>query len=241
MPSAAPFSSAPSCAGRLRLVGGFFLRLVLWYGLAIALITLSPAFQRGYAAFFRTYAGAVFGSFHLSGRTEWVPAAGHGDSDTEVKLRNVRVPGQVATANCDSRRMGYAPLSLIVVLILATPLPWRRRGIAMIWGLLAVHLFITLRLEILLLFNFCFDIPTRLYAPSPFWRGVLGQVFWVIVYAFPSAFIGPTVLWVLVTFRRGDWGHFFGTRPDRPVDSSTSRSPRGGPADPGRRARASTY
>ena len=212
VPSAAPLSSALGSAGRLRLVGGFFLRLLFWYGLVIAMITLWPAFQRGYAAFFRAYAGGVFDSFHLSGRTEWVPAAGHGDFDTEVKLRNVRVPGLVAKTYCGSRRMGYAPLSLIVALILATPLPWRRRWIAMLWGLLAVHLFIALRLEIMLLSNFCGDIPLRLYTPTPFWRGVLHEVSWVIAGAFPSAFIGPAVLWVLVTFRRGDSERWIGPR-----------------------------
>lgn len=205
VPSAAPLSCARSAAGRLRLVGGFFLRLVFWYCLAIAPITLWPAFQRGYAAFFRTCAGGVFGSFHISGRSEWVPAVGQGDYDTTVKLWNVRMPRFDGTIYCDSRRMGYAPLSLIVALILATPLPRRRRRIAMLWGLLAVHLFIALRLEIMLLDYFCADLPLRLYTPTPFWRAVLHEVFAVIAFSFPSAFIGPAVLWVLVTFRRGDW------------------------------------
>lgn len=199
--------------GQLRLVGGFFLRLLFWYVLLTLLSRYSPLVKESYAAAFRACARTVFATFHVDGRTEWLPTTEAGEFDTEVRLRNARVPDIEGGTHCDSRRMAYAPLSFIAALVLATPLPWRRRLIALFWGLLAVHLFIVLRLELILLYAFCEDSPARLYAPSPFWSNVLYHAFEALAGSFPSSFIVPTMLWALITFRRGDLERWCSPRP----------------------------
>lgn len=98
----------------------------------------------------------------------------------------------------------YIYVAFMIALIIASPIPWRRRTWALLWGLIAVHVFMVIRLGLLVaqLLN-CKQV--SLLTLSPFRQRLLllaGQVF--VINILPS-FVVVIVLWALLSFRRSDW------------------------------------
>jgi hypothetical protein len=104
-----------------------------------------------------------------------------------------------------SRYTGYAPLALTLALILATPLPWKRRTAAACWGALLATLFVVfvpavqayplyLRKEHHLVFN---SIPS-LFPPWQTFVYTLSKITrWATFY-----YIAPFLIWITVAVRR---------------------------------------
>ncbi len=68
--------------------------------------------------------------------------------DTQMLLRNRR-DSLKRDVSLSSRRIAYMPTAFLIALTLATPVPWARKRIAMLWGLIGVHINIAARLAIL--------------------------------------------------------------------------------------------
>ncbi len=184
-----------------RRIAWFLVRLVLSYAVLIA---PWPVVPEAYAAAYRTVSNVVFGSFGAEGVVHFRKPLGPSAMDTEIAIRRRSSP-DVGTTSHSARFTGYVPTALVIALILATPLPWSRRGKALLWGMLLVHVFIALRQEINLLHWFSGDSPWCLYQPGPFWSSVLKRAFGAIVVSPTLSFIVPIFIWILATFRRADW------------------------------------
>ena len=125
--------------------------------------------------------------------------------DTVMVLRKARVP-QVGHLTTSSRYIGYSPTAMLVALVLATPIPWRRRGIAMLWGMALVHAFIALRLTLTLAANgFAADKGYALFSPGAFWSGVLGRAETLLSDDPSVSFVVPMMIWFVVIGRRWFW------------------------------------
>ena len=115
----------------------------------------------------------------------------------------------VASTRYMSRDAGYGPAVLITALILATPIPWRRRCVALCWGIPLVHGFAALQFALTLLL-----IGTQsgvsLYVLSPFWHKALA-VSVAISQNRTTWLVAPIPIWILVSFRRSDWLAILGT------------------------------
>jgi len=98
----------------------------------------------------------------------------------------------------------------LMALILATPLPWSRRGQALLWGLLLVNLFVGVRLWLRITDAYCDPNMLGLYSISQFWRSVLHGVMLVVSMAPAMTYIAPLTIWMVVMFRRGDWAVLLG-------------------------------
>ncbi|MHC4093524.1 MAG: hypothetical protein ACYSVY_25170 [Planctomycetota bacterium] len=182
-------------------IAWFLFRLVLLYAVFIA---PWPVVSEAYAAAYRAVSNVVFGSFGSEGEVRFRKPTGPSAMDSEIAIR--RPPSRVVgTTSHSARFTGYVPTAFVISLILATPLPWSRRGKALLWAMLLVHAFIALRLQITLLHWFCGDSPWCLYQPSPFWTSVLHRVFGAIAVSPTLSFIAPIFIWVVATFRRADW------------------------------------
>ena len=122
---------------------------------------------------------------------------------------------------CDTRTVGWLPTAETVALILATPLPWARRRIALLWGLLLAHAFIWLQLKIILLHWFTGEQPWCIYDPPGWIDTALEKAMVFGVLSPTPTVVVPLFLWVAATFRRGDLERLMG--PWRAEEGRTSR------------------
>jgi hypothetical protein len=129
----------------------FLLKALLIYGLLSVPLTYYDA---TYGKFYRKVAGMFFSKFRESGFVlfkEWKDPA-----TTHVNIGNfalVRPDGSSNTASVDinTRYMGYIPTILLLSLVLASPVPWKRRLIALATGLILVMFLIMFKQWIALL------------------------------------------------------------------------------------------
>lgn len=186
----------------VKKTAGFFLRLVLFYGLLVA---PWPGLREAYARGYRAAGNALFGSFGSDGVVRFEPLSkGREQMDTEIGIGNLRTRPAPKFAQHSTRLTGYLPTAEVVALILATPIPWSRRWKALLWGLLLANGLVALRVTILLLYGFSGDHPCALYSPGPFWSEVLAGAHSVMVVWVSFTYVAPVFIWIVVTFRRGD-------------------------------------
>ena len=92
-----------------------------------------------------------------------------------------------------------------LVLVLATPVPWRRRLRALAWGLPIVQAFIAFRLSMILLSAFHgAQYQSRFLLRAPWDAGF--ELMVNIVSAVPATtYLVPLVVWMALTLRREDF------------------------------------
>lgn len=186
---------------RNRLIIGFFLRLIVLYGLLIA---PWPGLDRAYLACFRAAGNTLFGTFHSAGSVRFVE-----DPHPSVKWptrmiyrkRGARGEGR---GRYDTRQ-GYLATALAMALIAATPVPWSRRWKALFWGFLLANGFVALRVYLGLLDLYSEADPVALFHFSPFWKRALGLVVRITTVSPEFTFVVPVFIWVIVTLRRRDF------------------------------------
>lgn len=127
--------------------------------------------------------------------------------DTLVLIMNREKPGPFGQFRIGSRQLGYWPAAWLLVLILAKPLPRKRKAWAVVWGMVLVHAFIAFRLSIKLLEG-GLAVPTKKYAifqPGEFMLDVLKRMNQMFVEDPTISFVVPTLIWFAVAFTRQDW------------------------------------
>ncbi|MCK4343608.1 MAG: zinc ribbon domain-containing protein, partial [Phycisphaerae bacterium] len=177
--------------------------LLLTFGVLMA---AWPLLSNAYTAVFHAGGNLVFGSFGSEGqvRFERMPADKPSSrTDTQMVLRN-RTTRFESVHNTSVRYLGYVPTIVIITLVLNTPIPWRRRWLALLLGFLLVQGFVAIRIVLLLLHHFSADNEVAQYSFNLFWKGVLTQTCGALVGAPPSAYVVPILIWIAVAFRRGD-------------------------------------
>lgn len=187
------------------LIVGFLWRFALLYALLIA---PWPGFNTAYGKYFRALGQTVFareGDRRLL-RFEAVPAELHHVLDTRIELANRDLvdhegKGPVRYMELDTRGVGWVPTALLLSLVLATPVPWRRRGWALLWGLLAVHAYILFSLAIYI-WNSSTEL--SLVMLTPFWKQLVGGLEETLINQMGASFVMPVLIWILVTIRRQD-------------------------------------
>jgi hypothetical protein len=180
---------------------------LLIYGL---LIVPWPGAKPLYASYFRSLGWLVF--------------AGHGDQrmlefqplndpehhwppnfDTAIIMGNRDMQsmggGQRFMLTVDAWQMGWTPTAFLAALTLASPVSWRRRSWALLWGLLLVHGFVLLTLGI-----FIGNESTRLYwvTLAPLGKEIANWLERVALAPIGPSFFAAALIWMLVTFRWQD-------------------------------------
>jgi hypothetical protein len=182
--------------GRRRLAG-FCLRFLLWYALLMA---PWPGVQRAYRVGFTKVGELVFGSFGSPGAVRFEALDDQQPIDVAVYLRLPRADGGVKTVRTNTRGVGYFPTVVAASLILATPIPWSRRGRALFWGLVLVNVFVGVRLAIVLAYGWYYDSSAE---PTLWSRTALTAVA-ELSSGRVGSYLGPILIWIAVSFRRGD-------------------------------------
>ena len=149
-----------------------------------------PHIERPYATWFRGFADAVYSRFWFWGEgqvrffdlhsprlfeeiDEATPGQMNpgvkailprpeGVKDTLMVLMNRAKPGPLGLLRTGSRIIAFEPTVVLISLVLATPIAWRRKPFLLIAGLVFVHAFIAVRLAPMLANEFF--TPTKKYA-----------------------------------------------------------------------------
>ncbi len=181
---------------------------ILFYGL---LMIPWPGLGTTYSGCYRAGATLLFESFGSQGAVRF-ERSNHPEYDLKITLYNLNKPapdggGQPFKAFClTSRYSAYIYAAFVAALILATPISWKRRGWAMLWGMILIHGCLAFKIFIMLLYHFV-HTPNSPMVFDP----VLKQVIFFAQEAFlrhvAFSLMVSAFIWFLVSFRREDrWG-----------------------------------
>ena len=186
-----------------KLIGAFVMFVVI-FGV---LIVPWPGWNAIYSSYFRALGELAFSRQNdrrvvLFEHDQLI----HGFSslDTRMTLGNRALidangNGKAKKITLDTRSIGWLPTALTVALILATPVPWRQRGWALVWGLLFVHIFILFSLQV-----WIWDKSSELslMATPAYLQTILDEMNYTLLNQLGCSFSVPILIWILVTFRR---------------------------------------
>jgi len=148
------------------------------------------------------------GWFGPSGRVAFQPVQPRGEVlDTEMVLRNLRVPRTELSAPISARYNAYLPTVVLSALVLSTPVSWRRRGRALLTGLFFVHVYILTWCLIIILF--CFSRPEyaiRMFDLPALIGDGLGKLIEIVEQSVIAlSFVAAIIIWLAVTIRGEDY------------------------------------
>ena len=193
---------------RAKPILGFLGRFLLVFALLAA---PWPGWPEAYARGLRQAAQAVYGSFGSQGVVVFRPNPEKDRTlDTIIYVGNrdrldARQGGPAACFTFNSRGVAYLPTALVIALVLATGLPWRRRAGALGWALVWMHLFIAGLLG-LMLFKIVDTHPWLGLFQLPLLGRQMVSILHEILLTYSGARSAVAVLiWILATFRRDEW------------------------------------
>jgi hypothetical protein len=125
-------------------------------------------------------------------------------ADTAVALRH-RTTGARGVRAIDSRYFGYVPTAMLVALAVAVPVAWRRRTKTLLWGLLLVHAFVSLRVLLYLLDELSSGNALAIVELPPPIKSILSTANETLASSTLASFVVPFLLWVLLAVRLEDW------------------------------------
>lgn len=178
----------------------FFVLLALSYTL---LMLLRPVLRPTYARLFRAGNEFLLGSFGRDGVVHFIATEkASDDHDCRLILGNRRVRRTAWTEF--SSDLGYVPSGFLTALLIATPLPFRRKAWAWLWGMLLLHAVfaVTLALHITLVFSS--NPRVALFSLPEFWQQPLIEAERLVLFMPFFRKVVATFVWVLVTFRSED-------------------------------------
>jgi hypothetical protein len=200
-------------------VAAFFVKVVVIYAL---LMVPWPGVQQGFASLFCYAGNSAFCIFGSAGRTRFrvldPPPANKNAVDWEIKLENLRTrAGGTFDQDRSTRKMGYLPAAFAASLVLATPIPWRRRLAAIVWAMALMIAFVGLQLTLSLVDAFSKPDVFNQFELGLWAKRLLGVLLLVVVKSPVTAYIAPVFVWILVTFRRTDWAILLRSAPPPPA------------------------
>jgi hypothetical protein len=193
----------------------FCVRFLVFFGLALVPWPRLPAVCSGY---FRAVGQWVFDSKTGPRSLEFEPREAH---DTRIVIINRKLmqpdgSGPVRNLDLDSFDFTWRPVSLLLALILASPVSWPRRAWALAVGGVCLQAF---QLFVLGFALWKQSSEVALVTLSPFWKQAAENIAHVLVGQLNIA--APFLIWLMVTFRREDFREFFdGHSGDKEVSPS---------------------
>ncbi len=174
-----------------------------------------PGVGRAYTRFYSAAATFLFGSIRPTGAVTFEPLH-NSEHDLHVTLYNrarLAPDGSVVAIQTrhSSRHAGYMYVAFLAALILATPIPLKRKTWALFLGIILIHGLIALQLALRILHAF-HNRPLSMFVMSAFSKRVLSiahQAFGVNV---TFGFVVCVFIWILVSFRRRDWAKIISER-----------------------------
>jgi hypothetical protein len=182
----------------------FLLKALIFY--AIMSLPLS-AYDEAYGDFYRKVADQCFGHFRETGFAKFKPMKDPAMTHVNVGNYALKLPdGSFDTAAIDinTRILGYIPTILFISLVLASPVPWKRRLIGLAIGIVPVMLLIIFKHWISILWLCEQNAWLKLTNFTGFSKTLLT---FTNTFISTSSFTVPYFvvgIWLLVTFRLDD-------------------------------------
>jgi len=191
-------------ASRWRGYGWIAARFLLLLNvLFLMLMILWPVIGDAYR---RSFVSVSHTLFHSMGRNVSVVFERIDEQDgrdISMQVHN-RQAGMMVERHLPSRYAGYMPTAMLLALIAATPLPWRRRLFAAAIGLVAMHVYITGVLLMTIARVLSRHGPAQLFELPSILDGLLSQFVHHSTTSPTFSALVPVIVWAAVTFRRGD-------------------------------------
>jgi len=183
----------------------FFCLFLLAFGL---LMSPWPRLDRAYRKFYIAGAAFLLGSIRPTGTVTFEPLS-DSEHDMNVTLYNrarLAPDGDIVSIRTrhSSRETGYLYVAFLAALILATPIPLRRKAWALFLGIMLIHALIALQLAIRILHAF-HNRPLSMFVMSTFSKRVLSISHQAFAVNVTFGFVVCVFIWILVCFRRRDW------------------------------------
>ena len=183
----------------------FFCLFLLAFGLLMA---PWPQLGRAYTRFYSAGAAFLFGSFGSTGIVTFEPLH-DSEYDLHVTLYNqarLAPDGDITRIRTrhSSRHAGYMYAAFLTALILATPIPARRKGWALLLGIILIHGLVAAQLAIRILHAF-HNRPLSMFVLNTFCKRVLSIAHQAFAVNVTFGFVFCVFIWILVSFRRRDW------------------------------------
>lgn len=183
-------------------LSGFFVRCVIWYALLIA---PWPGVMDAYRAVFRAAGNRVFQSIGRGGSVSFEPRTSVDHTgDTTLVFTKVRHYRASTDMQVNSAYVGYRPTAFLVALVLASPVPWSRRVVALLVGLVLVTGFVAARVWLQVFDVFTNGDALVLFSPAPWMKQVLRASVLILFRAPAGHYMVPMLIWMVVIYRRGD-------------------------------------
>ena len=192
-----------------KVIAGFAARAIIIY---LLLIAPWPGLRKAHGGFTRVFGSAFFGSFGNDGIVRFLPDENE-EYSSMIALTNrdlvrtaQRTDGnlQFLKVPLNTWVLGYQPISLLVALILASPISSSRRGWALLWGLLLEHGYIAFQLLVMIVYSFNRS-NLSVIELQPFWSGTFTLLYSIVVTGHALRLTVPVFIWIAVCFRRNDW------------------------------------
>jgi hypothetical protein len=180
----------------------FCIRFLIFFGLALVPWPGLPAACNG------CFRAVVQMAFHSKTGLRSLEIEPHDAHDTRIVIVNRALmrpdgSGPVRNLDLDSFDFTWRPGSLLLALILASPVSWSRRAWALVLGGVWLQAFL---LSVLGFAIWEESTEVALVTLSPFWKQADDNIMHLLVGQLNIA--APFLIWLVVTFRRQDFREF---------------------------------
>jgi len=183
----------------------FLLQAFIIYGL---LSLPFSVYDDAYGNFYRKMARSCFGEFRDNGFVKFSECR-----EPKVTLENIGNytlvhpdgSAKTATDTFNTRYLGYIPTILLISLVLASPVPWKRRLISLAAGLILVTLLILFKHWLRLLWLCNENTWLQLTNFTDTNNKLFNFIYNFISVSSSTVLYFVVAIWLLVTFRAGDF------------------------------------
>lgn len=195
-----------------RISAFFFLSLIIYGVLAMPWLGLQGVYRAGFCK----VGNIVFGSYRFadigSAYFQENPTL-EGEKDVTIRMQKLRGRRVRGVLDINSALTGYRALVFFVAMVVATPIAWKRRVWALVWGMLLVNAFVALRVWLKLYDAFSNPGPAHFFKLGESTKELLHWCTLMLYTAPEMNFIIPAFIWLLVSFRRNDLALLLGQTP----------------------------
>lgn len=189
---------------RSSVIARFLGMFALVYG---ALIAPWPSWNDRYGTYFRGFCGCFLAHERSDSIVRFRAAPAGAALDTQIVLvdpRTIDAHGHAKghILGLDSRGVGWIPTAFLSALVLSTWIGWKRRLGALGLGLVAIHLYLLLAVRAYIWNRTLPETAVGTFSSAVKW--VAAGLEETMVTQLGPSFVVPAVIWILVTFRKGD-------------------------------------
>lgn len=187
----------------LRTVGLFFLVALAVYTGIVLFPWSGP--REGYRSVFIATIHGIYGRIGSEGVVRCENLDINAANDVNIFLGK-RIGARIGEnpVGVSSAKLGYAPIAFLIALVVATPIPWRRKWRSLVWGLVLVEAFVVIRLGLWFAYWYGHPGQVRLYTPGAVSGWIIATAYEFLTHAPGASFLAPTIVWAAVTWRADD-------------------------------------